>query len=84
MTFINNSYLYMWKDNVFPASDRVSNGFYSPKTKIMNKHYLIGLLGLFMAVSGVNAQDQPLAPGQVGVGQYHGLSLPLRDWRLMR
>lgn len=45
----------------------------------MNKHYLIGLLGLFMVVSGVKAQDQPIAPGQVGVGQYHGLSQPLRD-----
>ncbi|MBK6964469.1 MAG: T9SS type A sorting domain-containing protein [Bacteroidales bacterium] len=45
----------------------------------MNKLYMIGLLGLMLSVAGVKAQDQAISPGQIGVGQYHGLSAPLRD-----
>ncbi len=40
---------------------------------------MIGLLGLMLSVAGVKAQDQAISPGQIGVGQYHGLSAPLRD-----
>jgi len=35
---------------------------------------------LFLAIStNVSAQDQPISPTLVGIGQYHGLSQPLRD-----
>lgn len=45
----------------------------------MKKNYFIGLLCSLVFSPGLMAQDQPLSPGQIGVGQYHGLSLPLRD-----
>ncbi|MHC1773954.1 MAG: CARDB domain-containing protein [Lentimicrobium sp.] len=45
----------------------------------MNKLYVFGLLGFMLSFAGVKAQDQAISPGQTGVGQYHGLSAPLRD-----
>ena len=45
----------------------------------MKKNYFLGLLCFLMASLSLQAQDQPISPGQIGVGQYHGLSAPLRD-----
>lgn len=45
----------------------------------MKKHYLL-LVVLFLAfTAGTFAQDSPLRPSITGVGEYHGLSQPLRD-----
>ena len=44
----------------------------------MKKNYFL-LLVLFAAAFSLKAQDKAISPTYVGVGQYHGLSLPLRD-----
>lgn len=45
----------------------------------MKKSYLL-LIVLFFAIAFIsNAQDKPISPSYIGVGQYHGLSKPLRD-----
>jgi hypothetical protein len=44
----------------------------------MKKNYFLLLL-LFAAAFSLKAQDKAISPSYVGVGQYHGLSLPLRD-----
>ncbi len=44
----------------------------------MKKNYLL-MLVLFAAAFSLKAQDKAISPTYVGVGQYHGLSLPLRD-----
>ncbi len=44
----------------------------------MKKNYLL-LVFVFAIAFASKAQDQPLSPSYVGVGQYHGLSKPLRD-----
>jgi len=45
----------------------------------MKKNYIIGLCCFVLITLGLKAQDQPVSPGLIGVGQYHGLSQPLRD-----
>ncbi|MCO5265459.1 MAG: T9SS type A sorting domain-containing protein [Lentimicrobium sp.] len=45
----------------------------------MKRNYFIGLFCFLLATGGLKAQDQPLTPDIIGVGQYHGLSQPLRD-----
>lgn len=45
----------------------------------MKRNYFIGLFCFLLATGGLKAQDQPLSPDIIGVGQYHGLSQPLRD-----
>lgn len=45
----------------------------------MKRNYFIGLFCFLLATGGLQAQDQPLSPDIIGVGQYHGLSQPLRD-----
>jgi len=39
---------------------------------------LLFVLFLFIAFNGVT-QDKPISPSHIGVGEYHGLSVPLRD-----
>lgn len=44
----------------------------------MKKNYLLLAL-LFAMIQTVTSQEKPISPSYVGVGVYHGLSLPLRD-----
>lgn len=43
------------------------------------KRILVLVVLLWAAISTVQAQDQPVGPSFIGVGEYHGLSQPLRD-----
>lgn len=44
----------------------------------MKKYYL--LMALLLAIfTNAQAQDQPVSPSIIGVGEFHGLSQPLRD-----
>jgi hypothetical protein len=49
---------------------------------LMKKNYFL-LLVLFAAAFSLKAQDKAISPSYVGVGQYHGLSVPLRDIPVM-
>jgi len=44
----------------------------------MKKIFLISVLFLTLVFAS-NAQDKPISPSYIGVGQYHGLSQALRD-----
>jgi hypothetical protein len=45
----------------------------------MKKKYVLAVLFLLAIAIALNAQDKPVSPTYIGIGQFHGLSQPLRD-----